>query len=116
MNWDRAVCKYLSESAPTQNRTPQKGDIITDNDGNEVLDEDSLALKHGDGKGERHDFYWDGHMPPWGCMWCMIWRQNVLTLHKAGQQAVVVHQCAPDTKLTEGEWADNDRVQRGTHM
>ena len=70
------------------------------------------------------DFFWDGVKPPWGCLWCTMWRYNVKALSDCGQQAVVVHKCAPDKKpkrlvggkWQEGEWAANDKYKWGTHM
>ena len=45
-----------------------------------------------------------------------MWRHNVKALHDCGQQAVVIYKCAPDAKPSNGEWAENDKYEWGTHM
>ena len=63
------------------------------------------------------DVFSDGVKPPWGCLWCAVWRHNVRALRDCKQTAVVVHQCAPNTKLQNGEkWGSNDHVEKGSHM
>ena len=46
---------------------------------------------------------WDGHCPPWGCLWFKMWQLNVLALHEVGQRAVVVHQVAAGTLAGEDD-------------
>ena len=45
---------------------------------------------------------WEGHCPPWGCLWFKMWQLNVLALHEFGQRAVVVHQAAAGSIVGEG--------------
>ena len=109
-------------------RSPQKGDAIKDKSGNVVLFNDrNIEDMTGTGRcygdvvyskqGERiHDFFWDGVKPPWGCLWCGMWRHNVRALHECKQQAVVIYQCDKAAKPNGGEWAENDKPQWGVHM
>ena len=109
-------------------RSPQKDNVIKDKAGNEVLfdDNDVEAVTgtqryYGDvvhsKEGERiHDFFWDGVKPPWGCLWCGMWRHNVRALHDCKQQAVVIYQCDKTAKPADGEWAENDKPEWGVHM
>ena len=102
--------------------------MIKDKAGNEVLfdDNDVEAVTgtpryYGDvvhsKEGERiHDFFWDEVKPPWGCLWCGMWRHNVLALHECKQQAVVIYQCDKTAKPAGGEWAENDKSEWGVHM
>ena len=66
-------CDRLAECAPDQAR-PQIGTTFTDWKGEE---------KKGD---------WDGNMPPWGCLWLLLWELNVLACLACKQKPVVVYQ------------------------
>ena len=66
-------CNRLAECAPDQAR-PQIGTTFTDWKGEE---------KNGD---------WDGNMPPWGCLWLLLWELNVTICLACKQKPVVVYQ------------------------